>query len=66
MTSTVATEDDTFRKLRQAPYDEANRVWRQVLKEGFSVAEAIDALKKIGWTKNEYYKAYSKYGDDRG
>ena len=42
-------EDDTFRKLRRAPYKEAEKIYMSMV-EG---EEWIDMLEKAGWTVEE-------------
>lgn len=54
------TEEDTFLKLKQAPFEEAVVAWQRTLGNGESVQQAIEALKKLGWSLNEYTSEWNK------
>ncbi len=59
-TNTITTpEDDTFRKLKQTPFNEM----RDIILHGFLLREEL--LVQHGWTLEEYNHARTKYFDER-
>lgn len=54
-------EDETFRKLRQAPFEQAQQVWNETLSSGQSMIDVVYELECIGWTQDEYYRAYTAH-----
>ena len=50
------SEDDTFRRLVRHTFEDVERRWHHVLMyEGRSVQYAIEEIKKLGWSKEEFY-----------
>lgn len=58
-TGTEATEDKTFRMLGRRSFEEANAAWHNSLRNS-SVQYAIEALKELGWTKDEFFIEWAK------
>jgi len=58
--ATISSEDELFRRLRRGTFEQACIAWNRVIDNGFTVDGAIEALKTIGWTKDEFYRASTK------
>lgn len=52
-------EDKLFRVLSRKSFEEANEAWHKSLRTS-SVQHAIESLKELGWTKNEFFTEWAK------
>lgn len=62
----LTSEDETFRRLSRSPWREADHAWCSILSRGQSVAEAVAAIRELGWTKEEYLDMWKRDLDTRG
>lgn len=58
--ATISSEDELFRRLRRGTFEEACIAWNRVIDNGFTVDVAVEALRAVGWTKDEFYRASTK------
>ena len=56
----AVTEDDTFRRLRQRPYEEVTEaVWSNNMRD-YKAIETKDLLRYYGWTEAEYKNEWER------
>lgn len=62
--ATLGSEEDTFKALRQAPFECAVNAWQVTTQSGQSEQCAIAAIRKLGWSYHEYCRIWNAlYGN---
>ncbi len=60
------TEEDTFRKLKQMPFDELRKLLRCRMNVVLNMEKYVEFLASHGWTIGEYISACAKVSTSKG